>query len=245
MQHDYQATSMNVDAFFYRVFKLDAAGNPVVYLGTAFPIAPNGGLITCRHVVDAKLAPGERIGIHDVEREKFVPIVTVRYPEDSHLDVAYLPDALDRTKEQFFPILDPPTILTGDDVYSFGFLLPGGARVSTQHGFFKGNVVNMSRTTHSTMTLSYPIIEGLSGSPVLTYHHGPKVVGLAIGSTSSRVVAAETLEYEDGAVRLRETISRIVEFGVAYHAAVLVGTANELSADIVVAEGPVDIPGLE
>ena len=30
------------------------------------------------------------------------------------------------------------------------------------------------------MTLSYPIIEGLSGSPVLTYHNGPKALGVLL-----------------------------------------------------------------
>ena len=41
------------------------------------------------------------------------------------------------------------------------------------------------------MSLSYAVIEGLSGSPVLTYHNGPKLVGMCWGNLQSRIVASE------------------------------------------------------
>lgn len=51
---------------------------------------------------------------------------------------------------------------------------------------------------------------------MLTYHHGPKVVGVAFGSISSRVLAAEVIDCSDDRGRFRESVYRIVEFGLAY-----------------------------
>jgi hypothetical protein len=144
--------------------------------------------------------------------------------------------------------LEPPNVITGEDVYSLGFFLEAGETIQTKHGYFKGNIVNMASTPasgHASLTLSYPVVEGLSGAPVLTYHNGPKVVGLAFGSVSSRVVASEVVEYEEGNLKLTETVSRIVEFGLAYHSALLVSIANELGVALRISSDHVDIPGLE
>jgi hypothetical protein len=230
--------------FFYRLYRT-SGGKPVAYLGTAFPVKPNGGLLTCRHVVDITLENGEAVCVLDNERETLVSVETVQYPIEPSLDLAFLPEGLRRAKPEYFPVLDPTQIFVGEDVYSFGSFVVSG---ETQEGYFKGNIVNFGRSTpggHAVLTLSYPVVEGLSGSPVLTYHNGPKVVGLAYGSRSSRVTAAEVLDYDDGNVRVRETVNRIVEFGVAYHAATLVAAADDLGFDLHVSSEALDIPGLE
>lgn len=238
---------MDIKRFFLRLFVVGHTGEPRAYLGTAFPVA-SGGLLTCRHVVDVQLGQGESVQLMDEERDCLVPVREVRYPADKALDIAFIPNALLREKPEYLPLLTPGRILTGEDVYSFGYFLPSGERVNTEPGYFKGNIVNFSRTQDSrydVLTLSYPIVEGLSGAPVLTYHNGPKVLGLAFGSISSRVAASEVVEYEDGELKLRETVSRIVEFGLAYHCVTLVKAARELDLPLVVAEEHLDIPGLE
>ena len=119
----------------------------------------------------------------------------------------------------------------GEDVYSVGFYVSGGR---TDVGYFKGNIVNLNQSSgmpgFAGMSLSYAVIEGLSGSPVLTYHNGPKVVGLCRGSVQSRIAAREILEYQDEQLTLKETVTRIVELGLAYHASALISFLQEVNA---------------
>ena len=65
---------------------------------------------------------------------------------------------------------------------------------------------------------------------MLTYHNGPKVVGLCYGSVQSRIAPREILEYQDERLKLRETVTSIVEFGQAYHASTLVQFLEEVGA---------------
>ena len=54
----------------------------------------------------------------------------------------------------------------GEDVYSVGFYVAGG---KTDVGYFKGNIVNFTQFEEAPgltgLSLSYAVIEGLSGSP--------------------------------------------------------------------------------
>lgn len=238
---------MDVNRFFYRVFRVNDAGDPLGYLGMAFPIAPDGGLITCRHVVDVGLDEGEHVAVHDAERGRMHRQSPAPFPNDSGLDIAYLPDALGRSKPEYFPILDPAAIMIGEDVYSFGSFLQSTAGAQPEFGYFKGNIVNAPtppERSHLQLTLSYPVIEGLSGSPVLTYHNGPKVVGVAFGSVSTRVLASEIVDYSDAGGHVSETVNRIVEFGLAYQPGALLPYLRELGVAFTVSSERVPVPGL-
>ncbi len=226
---------MKIDTFFYRVYLVDhRSDEDHQYLGTAFPVAPNGGLLTCRHVIDVDYDPRtHRRGVLDVERGVFAFTPDPIYPSDDGVDLAFIPNALGRSKEEFFPILTPEILRVGEDVYSVGFFKPQGADGTATRAYLSGKIVNVfsvdaNRGIHSVL-LPYAVIEGMSGSPVLTYHNGPKVVGLATGSQMQRVVAREVMDYKDTEREYRETINRIVEFGVAYHAATLVNFLQEIS----------------
>jgi Trypsin-like peptidase domain len=238
---------MQIDTFFFRLFKTDSNDQPLAYLGTAFPVEPDGGLLTCRHVVDVEFEEGQSLSVLDGERGTFARINDLRFPNDPAFDIAFLPNALGRPKSEFLPLLEPSSVRIGEDIYTFGYFVRAGQPIKPEAGYFKGNIINFADVSSSrpTLTLSYPVIEGLSGSPVLTYHNGPKVVGLAFGSTSSRVLASEVLEYEDGDLKLKESINRIVEFGLAHHAAGLVSAADELGAGVRVSTDHLEIPGLE
>ena len=109
----------------------------------------------------------------------------------------------------------------GHDVYTYGFYSPSGRVENVTDGYFKGNLVSFGTVRHATATLSYPVIEGLSGSPVLKYHNGTKLVGVCFGSESQRVLASEIIDLKDGEREYRETVNRIVEFGLAYRSEVI------------------------
>ena len=249
---------MNIGPFFYRMLGVPKQGQGAGrFLGTAFPIAPGGGLITCRHVVEACTAD-ESLATYDNEKHNLVLINTEEIIVPSspdYLDLAFVPNALKRDKAEFFPLLEPASITIGENVYSFGYFrsegsdLAGAVAGTGEHGYFKGNIVNFSRsrvTPGSTaLSLSYPIVEGLSGSPVLTYHNGPKVVGMCYGNVQSRVTARETIEYKDQETEYKETVARIVEFGRAHHAAGIVKFLTEACIEgFVVSTQHVNVAGL-
>ena len=219
---------MRTNTFFSRIYLAGTDLKPFQFLGTAFPIAPDGGLITCRHVVEVKKNDNVLV-VHDAELNRVVPIDEIQFPMHSDVDIAFIPDAFKRPKKHFFPILSPELIIMGESVYSVGFYVTGR---NVEPGYFKGNIVNLAQFKETPgitgMSLSYAVIEGLSGSPVLTYHNGPKVVGLCYGSVQSRIAPTEILEYQDDRLELRETVTRIVEFGQAYHASTLVQFLKEV-----------------
>ena len=238
---------MEVAPFFYKVFAATQNFDRRRFLGTAFPITPNGGLLTCRHVVDVSIATNEVLAVFDNEVKRLVPISDFKVPTDPKFDVAFIPDALQREKAEYFPLLSPALITMGEDVYSFGYYLSGN---NLHMGYFKGNIVNFlksGRTPGSdSMSLSYAVIEGLSGSSVLTYHNGPKLVGMCSGNRQSRIVAHEVMEFEDEREKFRETINRIVELGKAHHADALINFLQEIDVhDFIVSSQSIKNSGLQ
>ena len=244
---------MEFPPFFYKVFAATQNFDRRRFLGTAFPITPNGGLLTCRHVVDVPISANETLVVLDNEVNRVVPISDFKLSTDSEFDVAFIPYALQREKAEYFPILSPALITMGEDVYSFGYYLSEKnlhTEKNLHMGYFKGNVVNFleSKKTPGSvaMSLSYAVIEGLSGSPVLTYHNGPKLVGMCSGNHQSRIVAHEVMEFEDEREKFRETINRIVELGEAHRADALIKFLQEIDVhDFIVSSDSVAIPGLQ
>ena len=222
---------MKVSTFFYQIFLAGPNLEVRQFLGTAFPIAPNGGLMTCRYVTDVNKTEDELLVIVDGQSNQAVPIGDIKYPSLPDLDIAFIPNALKRRKREFFPVLSPEAVILGTDVYSVGFFVSGER---PEVGYFKGNIVSLGQSIGrqglTSVSLSYPVIEGLSGSPVLTYHNGPKVVGLCHGSVQSRISPREILEYEDEKVTFKETVTRIVELGLAHHASVIIDFLREVEA---------------
>jgi hypothetical protein len=216
---------MDPRKFHFPVVTLDGDGRPEFLRGNAFPITPDGDLMTCRHVVSAP--EGTTLAILDNEIGVIRPIGSITLPADDALDLAFLPRALNRASKQF-PILPTDRLLVGEDVSTYGFYAQAGRWSSESDGYFKGNVVTFRSLRYITMTLSYPVIEGLSGSPVTTAHNGRKLVGVCFGSESQRVLAAEVVDVQEGDQRYRETVNRIVELGLAYRSEVVEGFLTEL-----------------
>lgn len=100
---------MQINQLFFQLFKVNSEGQLAAFLGTAFAVRPNGGLLTCRHVVDVELQDGESVCVLDEEQQRLVDVTDVVLSSDPTLDACYLPDALQRRAEPFFPILPPPS----------------------------------------------------------------------------------------------------------------------------------------
>ncbi len=209
---------MDPRKFHFPIAVLADDGRPERLRGNSFSITANGDLLTCRHVVS--VLEGTRLGVVDQELGRVVPISSIQMPTDDTVDLALLPQAL-RRSSSYFPLLTPGSLLVGSDVSTYGFYSHGAGWAGVTDGYFAGHVVSFRTKGPITMTLPFPVIEGLSGSPVTTYHNGTKVVGICFGSESQRVLASEILEFKEGSREVRETINRVVEFGLAYRVEVV------------------------
>ena len=205
--------------YFLRLHALDGTGTPHAFLGTAFPVGPHGSLLTCRHCVEG-IPETSSLAVY-WRTKSYVRLPPPQFPREKATDLAYFPDAIPGDDRGFIPILPGEKLIIGEDVYTYGYFKLGA---DVERGYFSGRIVNM-RTAEPKdiyLTLPFAILEGMSGSPVLTYHNGPKLVGVARGNRQSRVLASEIQVVESLGERHRETIHRVCEFGIATHCAVIV-----------------------
>jgi hypothetical protein len=216
------------DYYIFKVYKMDNKGNAIHYCGTAFPITKSGYFLTCHHVLNHELKDGEHLAIWQSEDDSYQKITETLF--DKNFDTAAFHTS--HYLKKILPFADPSTFLVGEDVYTYGHYINkyDGDRIAA--GFFKGNVVNFSpNSLVSNMlacTLSFPIIEGLSGSPLLTYMNGVKVVGLNIGNNDHRIEQSVVTDYHHEKGYIRETVNRIVEFGISLHPTIIITFLNNV-----------------
>jgi hypothetical protein len=224
--------------FFYPVMQLDADGEVGKLAGTAFPVAPNAGLLTCRHVVEKVDDVGKDIQpvVWDRVAGQGWPIQRAFFPKDARLDLAFLPNALPGERAEFLPFLEPNEILTGMRVFSCGYFAAAGWPHNLRRiGWLSGEIVAVEREhpnvgPRESLLLPYAVIEGVSGAPVIARdRNGAKVVGVNVGNESQRTLAYEVIESREGEAHHQETAHRVVEFGLAYHAAPVLDFLNELA----------------
>jgi len=181
---------------------LDEHDQPVSLAGTAFPISPDGGFVTCLHVVSRVNADGTqvRVGVIDGNRRRVWPVEQHFSPSrETGLDMAYLPSAIGRPTPCFLPILSPEHVMMGSDANMLGYYV---GKLGFEIGSFHGNAVATPQEDgRQRVRLPYAVIEGCSGAPLLTYHNGTKVAGMAFGSESQRILAYEIADVVDGESR--------------------------------------------
>jgi hypothetical protein len=215
---------VDVRHWSFPIVTIDQAGQPAAYCGNAFPITPDGGLLTCRHVIERLDGDGEQVPIAVVDPTTLIPKLLRggwHVPDDSTVDLAFLPRARPETSNTYLPFVTPETLGIGLDVFTPGYFAPSGRPEDMSFGYFRGHVVSAWGAHRDTqgwdrIALPYPVIEGLSGSPVITERrNGWELVGICHGSDSHRVLAYEVVDVEEGSQRYREQLHRIVEFGAA------------------------------
>lgn len=216
--------------FFYRIYSLETVTGKFHYCGTAFPVTPNGNYLTCNHVVEQAEAKGNSVAIVNNNTKEL--IVVNKILRDVANDLAVLINPFNEIKCKFFPIIQPDTLTIGEDVYTYGFYKDFWNSDIVHNGYFKGHLVNFSPTSLASnslsATISFPIIEGLSGSPLLTYHNGPKLVGLNLGNIQQRIQQSVVMEYTSPNKQFQEVTSRIIEHGISLHPSVIIDTLQNL-----------------
>jgi len=219
---------VNIFDIVFAVIALNKRGDaPESFLGNAFAVTGTGGLLTCRHVVDG--ANGRPLGVVDIGGRDWCKVETVAYPDDEELDLAFLPSAVQRHGVFPLPLLVGVVIPLGEDAIAYGYLVEGfGSSDPLVPTYHRGHIVAKlskgSRLTpgrHPSWALSFPVIEGLSGSPVTTDHNGMKLIGICYGVEQQRTLAHEVTVVERAGETLREEIHRVVEYGLAYQPQVI------------------------
>ena len=220
---------MNPQLFIYRVFHLSKS-NHSTYCGVAFPITANGDFLTCYHVLNQTMEDGDRLVIQDNETG-ILQTIEDNVLHSPEIDCSVILNALRRDKREYLPILEPVEIIVGNDVYTYGYYKNRWNEGSIDDGFFKGHIVNMKPNSlahgKTCLTTSFAIIEGLSGSPLMTYHNGVKLVGLNLGNNQHMIQQSIVCEYEDDKGKFQETTSRIIEHGISLHPNSIIAFLND------------------
>ncbi len=247
---------MNPHKFIYPLLVLDDGGRPQSLAGCGFPVTPTGDLVTCRHVAQRLDEKGNLagIGIFDAVGKTIHRAAKVDVPDWPNLDLAVIPRAFgsDVTMKDYLPVLDPSELKIGEDVYTWGAYQPRPGLENLRYGYFKGSLVNIEpgsmavkQTPYQRLLLPFPVIEGLSGSPLLTYHAGVKLVGVCYGNEPLRVKAYEVTETRDGDSVYREETHRIVEYGLAHPGNLLTAWLQDAGyRNFTVSAGRIDNPEL-
>jgi Trypsin-like peptidase domain len=238
---------------FFPVFQLSMEGRPVAHVGNAFPVTADNGLLTCRHVIELRGADDSLlpVGVMNTETGHIKPVEAATVPDAADLDLAFIADGVERESRGYFPLLPDAQLALGTDVFSLGYYTEGAAVESLTAGYFSGKIVtgktgDPERGDWGSLALAYAVIEGVSGSAIVTYHHGNKLVGICHGSLSQRVMAYEVIDMHDGDVRYREQVHRIVEFGQGYPAGTIEWFLRSQSIErFTVTADRVDIPDIE
>ena len=222
--------TMDSRKFVFPILLMDKEANATRHLGNAFPITSSGDLLTCAHVAAPRDESGslQRIGVFDALRNR------ITIPKQVHvgwegLDLAVIPSGLGEEIEDanFIPLLAAADLQVGEDIYTTGWY-SNGPLDTLRSGYFGGKLVSaetgdkaIRETPYPRLVLPYPVIEGLSGSAVLTYQSGVKLAGVAFGTEEHRVVTDHVVEVREGEDVKETRALRVVEFGLAYPVVVI------------------------
>jgi hypothetical protein len=139
---------MNSNLFFFRLYSLAENAKPT-FIGNAFPIAPNGKFLTCRHVVQA-VPEGARLALFDNLSQKMIEIPSSpQLPSKEAVDLALL--TVPVANSYFLPILSPMKLRVGEDAYTYGYFAIGGDSNQIENGYFAGKIVNFSNANDASV----------------------------------------------------------------------------------------------
>lgn len=213
----------------------DGRGEAGAFLGSATII--HGLVCTCAHVVRA-VEPANREVIlakwnPHVHNEPWVIFHAKVHPK---YDFAVLLTDQKPPLTQV-PLLSAPLDM-GPQVAVLGFHDDGtvhderGRTQQVAPRMFSGNVVR----THDVRTnvsatlceLSFPVLSGFSGAPVLNYPGLDAVVGLAYGNAEQTIQVYGSSEVRDGEQVFSETVNRILELGLFHSAVSIAGYLRDM-----------------
>lgn len=212
--------------------------------GTAFLISNDGAFLTARHVIEQGLAATEkdsqRLGIFPMQPVAGVP-TSLTIPILSHefapepCDVAVCTTAYQA--RTFFRVTTR-AVEVWQDIATAGYPASAIGQASPQYQVqqraHKGYIQRCVPTGRlpvgrhpDVFEVSFPITQGLSGAPLFIHEADYEaVIGVCVGSLTSRVVAyEETMRVEGTTEGKVDQVRRVEEFGIAHDLRALAGWA--------------------
>lgn len=219
-------------------YEFDAFGMPraLKLMGTGFFVG-KGIFLTAAHVLrnaSTEISAGNATGVcanptvrrpDGSDQNRFIPI-TEYHEADTPYDVAVAVTEYD--------VVSPRALSTGkveiaNDISAMGYpesafqmhqgVLYVQARV---HRGYVQRVIPpnrhvMGQNNPPMIELSFPVTKGMSGSPLLMMENGTEyVVGVCVGSYTSRLADYSTTYVEDGGEKFTETQVKVQEYGLAH-----------------------------
>ncbi len=132
---------------------------------------------------------------------------------------------VDRRDYRPAAISDQQEIFIGTDVMAYGFTIAGlvKERLATTPRLFKGHIVRTYPEpdlagARSTCEVSFPSLNGFSGTPLWLNARHTCVVGMLYGNLESTITLHKHTSVEDSGEKFSEEIHRVVELGAAHTA---------------------------
>lgn len=191
------------------------------YAGVSFHINDRGDIATCAHIVRS-LGPNERlVGVEMHGTCLMFPIDDIR----CHPKFDFAVGHVDRRDYRASAISDQPEVFIGTDVMAYGFTTAGlvSGRLATTPRLFKGHIARTYPEpelagARSTCEVSFPSLNGFSGTPLWLNARHTCVVGMLYGNIESTITLFKHTSVDDAGEKFSEEIHRVVELGAAHPA---------------------------
>jgi hypothetical protein len=202
--------------------------------GTAFLVSTDGVFLTARHVLEKLFAEinekGGSAGVFPMQvvagkpRSLTVPIVDFEYAPVP-ADIAIFATGYN-SSTPFRLVMR--TVEVWQDIATMGYPASNANQTSDKfevqqraHKGYIQRVIPAGRLHPGQhpdcFELSFPITNGLSGSPLFIYQGEiDEVVGICTHSHESRVVLHSHMNVTEGVAEFSEVVSRVEEFGIAH-----------------------------
>ncbi|MCE7556449.1 S1 family peptidase [Aliivibrio fischeri] len=200
------------------------------FVGSCFFIDNEGTAVTCSHIIEG-LAEDEELCTLDEKTNNHIPIDIIWQHDTDDFAIIKLPIR----GNKFFNLRYDRPIL-GLDVMSYGFLNGGVSNqiLKIDYRLMKGYVSRLGNEAEhirskGVFETSYPSLSGFSGTAVFCQNGNElDLVGMLFQNVESTVEVFAFKEIsESGEVEFKESVNRIVEFGLAHTTDTIVRYLNE------------------
>lgn len=200
------------------------------FAGSCFFIDAEGTAVTCSHIIEG-LTEDEHLFSFDEKTKQNLPVQVLWKHNTDDFAIIKLPVNGNKS----FILRHHRTIL-GLDVMSYGFLNDGlqGGSININYRFMKGYVSRVDNKpknirSRAVLETSYPSLAGFSGTAVFCLNGDDlDLVGMLFQNFESTIEVFSFQEIDEfGEVKLKESVNRIVELGLAHTTDTIIGYLEE------------------
>ena len=175
------------------------------FIGSGFFIGSEGFLLTCRHVVEG-IAKNETIEAFQIGKRRTLELKIIN--KSNEPDLVLCKTSIPPDIVEPWPIVADPYISMASEVELFGYVYEplGPHEIPFRQRYMKGYVTGIPRETtyKDSFELSFPVLFGMSGSPLIFKFHieGDSnqrvgIAGCAYGCHESHIVKHSVISTEN------------------------------------------------